>query len=53
MYGIAKSILFLVGEEPVMVVTCGDVKVSQSRLKQHLGAGYLSTPASGVSRWFI
>ncbi|NLW08131.1 MAG: YbaK/EbsC family protein [Clostridia bacterium] len=34
---IAKSILFLVGEEPVMVVTCGDVKVSQSRLKQHLG----------------
>ncbi|WXJ81320.1 hypothetical protein MHLNE_06710 [Moorella humiferrea] len=38
MYGIAKSILFLVGEEPVMVVTCGDVKVSQSWLKQHLGA---------------
>lgn len=35
---IAKSILFLVGEEPVMVVTSGDVKVSQSRLKQHLGA---------------
>ncbi len=35
---IAKSILFLVGEEPVIVVTCGDLKVSQSRLKQHLGA---------------
>ncbi|WP_258360618.1 YbaK/EbsC family protein [Moorella sulfitireducens (nom. illeg.)] len=34
---IAKSILFLVGDEPVIVVTCGDRKVSQSRLKHHLG----------------
>lgn len=34
---IAKTILFLVGEEPVLVVTSGDVKVSQSRLKKHLG----------------
>jgi len=34
---IAKSILFIIGERPVMVVTSGDVKVSQSRLKQYLG----------------
>ncbi len=34
---IAKSILFLVGEEKVMVVTSGDMKVNQGRLKQHLG----------------
>lgn len=34
---IAKSILFTVAEQPVMVVTSGDVKVSQSKLKQRLG----------------
>lgn len=35
---IAKSILFIVGEQPVLVVTSGDRKVSQSKLKQVLGA---------------
>jgi len=34
---IAKSLLFLIGDEPVMVVASGDLKVSQSKLKQHLG----------------
>ena len=34
---IAKSILFLVGGEPVVVVTCGDLKVNGSRLKQVSG----------------
>jgi prolyl-tRNA editing enzyme YbaK/EbsC (Cys-tRNA(Pro) deacylase) len=34
---IAKTILFLVGDEQVLVVTCGDLKVSQSKLKKHLG----------------
>lgn len=34
---IAKTLLFLVRDEPVLVVTSGDVKVSQSRLKKHLG----------------
>lgn len=34
---IAKSILFLVGGEPVLVVTCGDVKVTGSKLKQVSG----------------
>lgn len=34
---IAKSVLLLVGGQAVMVVTSGDARVSQSRLKQHLG----------------
>jgi prolyl-tRNA editing enzyme YbaK/EbsC (Cys-tRNA(Pro) deacylase) len=34
---IAKSVLLLIGDQPVMVVTSGDAKVSQSRLKQRLG----------------
>lgn len=34
---IAKSILLLVGGEPVMVVTSGDVRVKNSRLKQVTG----------------
>lgn len=34
---IAKSILFVVGSEPLVVVTCGDLKVSASRLKQVAG----------------
>ncbi|WP_027717460.1 YbaK/EbsC family protein [Desulfovirgula thermocuniculi] len=34
---IAKSVLFEVGGQMVMVVTSGDVKVSQSKLKAHLG----------------
>ena len=31
---IAKTLLFLVGGAPVAVVTCGDMKVKSSRLKQ-------------------
>jgi prolyl-tRNA editing enzyme YbaK/EbsC (Cys-tRNA(Pro) deacylase) len=34
---IAKTILFIVGKEPVAVVTSGDVKVKGSRLKQAAG----------------
>ncbi len=31
---IAKSILFIVGKVPVLVVTCGDLKVKSSQLKR-------------------
>ena len=31
---IAKTILFIVGAEPVVVVTCGDLRVKGSKLKQ-------------------
>ncbi len=34
---IAKTLLFLVGGTPVVVVTCGDMKVKSSRLKQAFG----------------
>ncbi|MCF6266476.1 MAG: hypothetical protein L3J57_08030 [Desulfuromusa sp.] len=34
---IAKTLLFLVGGDPVVVVTCGDMKVKSSRLKQASG----------------
>ncbi len=34
---IAKSILFLVGDQPVVVVTCGDRRIKGSRLKQVTG----------------
>ncbi|MCD6187997.1 MAG: YbaK/EbsC family protein [Desulfuromusa sp.] len=34
---IAKTLLFLVGGTPVAVVTCGDMKVNSSRLKQVSG----------------
>jgi len=34
---IAKTVLFLVGETPVVVVTCGDVKIKTSMLKQATG----------------
>jgi prolyl-tRNA editing enzyme YbaK/EbsC (Cys-tRNA(Pro) deacylase) len=34
---IAKSILLLVGGKPVLVVTCGDMKVKSSKLKQAIG----------------
>ncbi len=34
---IAKSLLFIVGGTPVMVVTCGDMKVKSSLLKQGTG----------------
>ncbi|WP_432820893.1 YbaK/EbsC family protein [Trichloromonas sp.] len=42
---IAKSILLLVGRQPVLVVTCGDVKVKSSKLKQAAGlTGKVSFP---------
>jgi len=31
---IAKTILFIVGTQPIVVVTCGDLKIKGSRLKQ-------------------
>ena len=34
---IAKTLLFLIGGQPVVVVTCGDMKVKSSRLKQAAG----------------
>ncbi len=34
---IAKSILFIVGDRPVMVVTSGDVRIKTSRLKKEAG----------------
>lgn len=34
---IAKSILFMVGGKPVVVVTSGDVRVKSSKLKQAVG----------------
>ena len=34
---IAKTLLFLVGGQSVVVVTCGDMKVKSSRLKQAAG----------------
>ncbi len=34
---IAKTILFIIGNTPVVVVTSGDVKVKGSRLKQAVG----------------
>jgi prolyl-tRNA editing enzyme YbaK/EbsC (Cys-tRNA(Pro) deacylase) len=34
---IAKTLLFLIGGPPVVVVTCGDVKVKSSRLKKAFG----------------
>lgn len=44
---IAKTVLFVVGAEPVAVVTAGDVKVRGSRLKQALGlAGKVRLPSA-------
>ncbi|MBN1956986.1 MAG: YbaK/EbsC family protein [Desulfuromonadales bacterium] len=34
---IAKTLLFLIGEQPVAVVTCGDMKVKSSPLKKFFG----------------
>lgn len=34
---IAKTVMFTIGEEPVLVVASGDVRISRSRLKRHLG----------------
>lgn len=43
---IAKTLLFLVGGQPVAVVTCGDMKVKSSLLKREFGlAGKVRLPA--------
>lgn len=34
---IAKSMLFICGNQPVLVVTCGDMKVKQGQLKRVIG----------------
>jgi prolyl-tRNA editing enzyme YbaK/EbsC (Cys-tRNA(Pro) deacylase) len=34
---IAKTVLFIIGSTPVVVVTCGDVKIGTSLLKQATG----------------
>jgi prolyl-tRNA editing enzyme YbaK/EbsC (Cys-tRNA(Pro) deacylase) len=34
---IAKTLLFMVGDQPLVVVTCGDMKVKSSPLKQAAG----------------
>jgi prolyl-tRNA editing enzyme YbaK/EbsC (Cys-tRNA(Pro) deacylase) len=34
---IAKSMLFICGDKPILVVTCGDMKVKQGRLKRIAG----------------
>lgn len=48
---IAKTILFLIGEEPVLVTAGGDVKVSQSRLKRRLGvSGKVKLPDADLTR---
>ncbi|WP_242868713.1 YbaK/EbsC family protein [Desulfotomaculum copahuensis] len=48
---IAKSILFTINDLTVMVVTSGDVKVSQSKLKKHLGvAGKVKLPDAQTTR---
>lgn len=42
---IAKTVLFIVGQTPVAVVTCGDLKVNSSRLKQFFGlSGKVTLP---------
>jgi prolyl-tRNA editing enzyme YbaK/EbsC (Cys-tRNA(Pro) deacylase) len=34
---IAKTVVFIIGQTPVAVVTCGDVKIKTSKLKQATG----------------
>ncbi len=42
---IAKTLLFVVGDKPLIVVTCGDMKVKSSLLKQGTGcAGKVRLP---------
>ncbi len=50
---IAKTLLFLVGGNPVAVVTCGDMKVKSSLLKQAFGlSGKVKLPqADEVSNY--
>jgi prolyl-tRNA editing enzyme YbaK/EbsC (Cys-tRNA(Pro) deacylase) len=45
---IAKSILFIVGGQPVLVITSGDLRVKSSRLKQAAGlTGKARLPEAG------
>ena len=45
---IAKSILLMVGKQPVIVITSGDTKVKSSRLKQAAGlTGKVTLPDAG------
>ena len=45
---IAKSLLFLCGDTPVLVVTSGDVKVDQKKLKTLVGGKVKFAPAEVV-----
>ena len=45
---IAKSLLFLCGETPVLVVTSGDVKVDQKKLKNLVGGKVKFAPQEVV-----
>ncbi len=48
---IAKTILFITRDCPVLVTTSGDVKVSQSKLKKHLGVkGKLKLPDAALTQ---
>ncbi|HHY29498.1 MAG TPA: YbaK/EbsC family protein [Syntrophaceticus sp.] len=48
---IAKTILFITRDGPVLVTTSGDVKVSQSKLKKHLGVkGKLKLPDAALTQ---
>ncbi len=48
---IAKTILFITRDGPVLVTTSGDVKVSQSKLKKHLEVqGKLKLPDAQMTR---
>ena len=50
---IAKTLLFLVGGNPVVVVTCGDMKVKSSRLKKASGfSGKVTLPQGDDVRAF-
>jgi prolyl-tRNA editing enzyme YbaK/EbsC (Cys-tRNA(Pro) deacylase) len=45
---IAKTLLFIVGGQPVVVVTCGDTKVKSSSLKKASGlSGKVKFPQAG------
>lgn len=48
---IAKTILFVTGDGPVLVTISGDMKVSQSKLKKHLGVkGKLKLPDAKMTQ---
>jgi prolyl-tRNA editing enzyme YbaK/EbsC (Cys-tRNA(Pro) deacylase) len=50
---IAKSLLFFVGRDPVVVITCGDLKVKNAKLKEATGlTGKVRLPSSDeVIQW--